>query len=435
MRRLKFILCFFAAMGSVAAAQQKTYTIDDFRSLALQRNIGVKSAELQVESAKETQKQAFTRYFPTVSATGMGVLTSEGVLGMSAFNGMLATSFVDKGITVGVTAIQPLFAGGQIVNGNKLAKVGMEVNSTRLTQTQEQVVLSVEQYYWQYVALKEKIKTLDMVERQVDTICRDVQTAVNAGVVLRNDLLQAELKKNSIASDRLKVEDGLRITKMLLAQSIEMPTDSFEIATADLSELLPPDDIRTDHSSALANTVEYQLLDKNVEAGKLQKRMELGKYLPTVGVGVGYMYYHVPDNHIVNIIDESRGYGLAFLSVNIPISGWWGGSHALRQKKAQVKIAEYEKQSNSELLVIKMEQLWNELNQAYKQVQIAKESVEKATENARLNSNYYRSGTVAMSDLLNAQTLLQQSLDQYTTDATTYMLKRTQYLQATGRYQ
>lgn len=80
-----------------------------------------------------------------------------------------------------------------------------------------------------------------------------------------------------------------------------------------------------------------------------------------------------------------------------------------------------------------MQQLWNELEEAYNQVQISKESVTKATENARISTDCYHAGTVAISDLLNAQSLLQQSRDQYTEDLTAFFIKRTQYLQATGR--
>lgn len=77
--------------------------------------------------------------------------------------------------------------------------------------------------------------------------------------------------------------------------------------------------------------------------------------------------------------------------------------------------------------------LWNELEESYKQVKLSEESIATAEENVRLNTDYYKAGTVTLSDLLDAQSLLQQSRDQYTGDYTAYLIKRTEYLQATGR--
>ena len=79
-----------------------------------------------------------------------------------------------------------------------------------------------------------------------------------------------------------------------------------------------------------------------------------------------------------------------------------------------------------------MQKLWNELEETYKQVLLSEESVKTAEENVRLSTNYYQAGTETLSDLLDAQSLLQQSRNQYTNDYTTYLIKRTEYLQATG---
>lgn len=55
----------------------------------------------------------------------------------------------------GVTAVQPLFAGGQIVNGNKLAGLGVDVSKLQLEKSENDVELTAEQYFWQLVALNE----------------------------------------------------------------------------------------------------------------------------------------------------------------------------------------------------------------------------------------------------------------------------------------
>ena len=432
MKRIFLFLCMGLSLSTASVAQRRL-TLDDCRSLALQNNSKIKTARLEVSGAKEMKREALTKYFPNISAAGTGFKADKGAVGLSVLNGMYSTSFVDRGVMAGVTAVQPIFAGGQILNGNKLAKVNASVKSEQLRLSEDEAVLTVEQYYWQWVSLKEKLKTLDVVGRQIDTIRRDVSTAVDAGVAMQNDLLQVELERNRISANRLKVNNGLSVVKMLLAQAIELPADSFDIAVSVPGDLPDPNIYKVDHQAALQITPTYRMLQKSVEASKLQRNMELGKRLPTIGIGAGYMYYDLPDQHSISVIENRRSMGMVFASIAIPLSDWWGGTHAIRQKNVQLKIAEESKRSNSELLLVQMQQLWNELVEAYNQAKISKESVAKATENARISTNCYHAGTVAVSDLLNAQSLLQQSRDQYTDDLTTYFIKRTRYLQATGR--
>ena len=70
---------------------------------------------------------------------------------------------------------------------------------------------------------------------------------------------------------------------------------------------------------------------------------------------------------------------------------------------------------------------------AYQQAILAKKSIEQAAENLRLNENYYKAGISTMSDLLEAQTLFQQSKDRYSEAYSTYEIKKTEYLISTGR--
>lgn len=413
------VLC----VGTVSA--QRTLSLEECREMALENNAKMKNARLDVEGAREGKKEAFTKYFPNVSAVGTAFKANHGMMDMSVIPGLLELSMMDDGLLGGVTAIQPVFAGGQIVNGNKLADLALEVSRYQMRQSEDEVALTVERYYWQWISLHEKLRTIEIVESLVGSLYKDVEVAVGAGVTTRNDLLQVQLKKNGVASDRLRVENGLRLSKMVLAQYIGIGEDDFEIDFTLPAEVPSPELYRVSHEEALPTTLSYKLLEKNVEAARLQQKLKVGQYLPTVGIGAGYMYH--------DLLDKDRPFGMVFATVAIPISDWWGGSHAIRKQKLQVKAAEYSRQNANELLLVQMRKLWNELEESYKQVKLSEGSIATAEENVRLNTDYYKAGTVTLSDLLDAQSLLQQSRDQYTGDYTAYLIKRTEYLQATGR--
>ncbi|MDO4164719.1 MAG: TolC family protein [Bacteroides sp.] len=409
-----------------AYGQDATYTAEQCREMALKNNTLIKNAKNNVTGAEQTRKEAFTNYFPSISATGMGFNADKGVAKLAIAEGM-EFSLMKNGIVAGVTAVQPVFAGGQIVNGNKLAKVGVEVSRLQLEQSENEVELTAEQYFWQVVSLQEKMNTVCAVDTMLQRLCKDVNAAVSAGVTTRNDLLQVQLKQNEIASTRINLDNGIAVCKMLLAQYIGADNTGFSLVADIPEEALPasPEELYRNPATSLGLTPEYRLLQKNVEANKLQQRMAVGKNLPTVGVGVGYMYH--------DLLDNDRSFGMVFASVSVPLSGWWGGSHAIKKQKMQVRNAENDLTDKSELLIIRMQKAWNDVEDAYKQLGIARKSIEQSTENLRLNNEYYRAGTTTMSDLLNAQTLYQQSRDGYVDAYATYQLKKLEYLQATGR--
>ena len=79
---------------------------------------------------------------------------------------------------------------------------------------------------------------------------------------------------------------------------------------------------------------------------------------------------------------------------------------------------------------VDIETKWNNLSEAYLQIDLARRSVASATENLRLNRNSYEAGTVPLTDLLDAQTQLRR--DRYTEACTAYSNARTAYRQAVG---
>ena len=131
------------------------YSLDSCKKMAILNNARVKNALLEVDAAGQTKKAAFTKYFPEISATGSAFKSNESFVDMDLndvdlnvtfedqrLNDILQTLYynygdylpdatinaqmMDKGIVGGVTAVQPVFAGGRIVKGNQLAQLGVE---------------------------------------------------------------------------------------------------------------------------------------------------------------------------------------------------------------------------------------------------------------------------------------------------------------------
>lgn len=443
MKRYKLIAAALTIMFTATA--QETLTLEQCRQLALENNVAIRNAGLKSSVAKEVRREAFTKYFPEVTAAGFAFTTNHSVVkydvdgevplppvpGILPEGGALPYSLdfslIKKGVMAGANLVQPVFMGGMIVNGNKLAEVGKAVAELQSRQSADQVRLTVEQYYWQLASLKAKKLTIDKIVSLLDTLHHQVNGAVNAGVLLRNDLLEVELRRNEMLTARLELDNGISVLSTLLGQYIGkglQPIDISEPISPD-EPAASPESIFIPEADALSSTVDYQLLQQSVEATDLEKKIAVGRNLPKVGIGAGYFYH--------NVLNQGHGFGAIYATVAIPISGWWGGSHSIKQAKLKAEIARNDMADLSELLEVKMRNSWDALNTAYSKIDVARSSIVQANENLRLNQNYYKAGIVTITDLLKAQALYRLSHDSFVDAYGDYQIKTVEYLQATGR--
>ncbi|MDP4278546.1 MAG: efflux RND transporter permease subunit, partial [Bacteroidota bacterium] len=434
-------------MASVSPAfSQSSYTLDQCKALALQNNVSVKNRTLEVRSSEQVKKEAFTNYFPKINAGAATFRFNDPLIdktipggNLPVYNGNPATlatatqfayfpgfSFtgLEKGTIGLVTAVEPLFTGGRIYNGNRLAKVGVEVNHLQLAASNNQIALEAEKQYWQIVALKEKLNTLNRYLSMVDTLHKEVNDARQAGLITQNDLLKVELKQNELKMTRLKLVNGIKLAKMALCQYIGVEYQE----TVDVSGALPapesPALYYTDHQAALLKRNEYKLLQKSAQAEKLRTKLQLGEYLPQVSVGVGAQY--------TDIDETDKKNEFVFGMVQIPISGYWEASHKLKDRHIQEQINDNLVKDNTEKLLLQMQQARNTFDEAYEQVLLAETSIRQAKENLKENDDNYKAGLIQVSDLLEAQAQLQQSSDQYTDAVINYQTSKVTYLQVCG---
>jgi outer membrane protein TolC len=150
-RRLLIGISFIICHLSFAVAQT-TYSLEQLKQLAVENNYKLRSAHNAIQQSKAQKSEALTKYFPTVSATGLGLSFDKHLIDIdlslpTGVANMLPAGLdvpselkmIKNGVLGSVSAIQPVFTGGQIINGNKLAKVGVEASEIQFEASEDQV--------------------------------------------------------------------------------------------------------------------------------------------------------------------------------------------------------------------------------------------------------------------------------------------------------
>ena len=416
MRKALLILMILVS-ASALSAQEVSLSLMDCVSLSESNNPYIKNTYLDIQSAKYQKNEVFAEYFPRVSVRALGISSYDYFLDIvvgqelgDAVRSMEMGGDNRFGFNATISLMQPLYAGGRINTGNKLAKVGMKASELKHKVNLREKREEVEKLYWQIVALEEKRHTIKHLEELLDVLYKDVTTAIEAGVVTESDLMLVKMKQNELKSGKVQLEGGIRLLKMNLfnqigqgyclvkgiADASKPHLDNIRLSDR-LSTLLPPADYYIPEEEFAAGVTETELLNVMVEAKRLEKKLALGEYLPSAGIGLSYGYSSFTNNN-------SNAIGLA--TISIPISSWGKGSQKLKRLDNEIQKAVNEREYLTSQLVLQARQLWLNLNVTWEQMKIAEENLALAEKNTYNQMSRFNAGLVPLSDVLMNQTQL-----------------------------
>lgn len=425
--------CCVALLSVSGASAQQPLRISqaECREMALAHSEDLQRSENALRQAELDRKIAQTAFLPKIegSATGAYVLPDLDMLGMELR--MRGTYMA------GVSLTQPIYTGGKITTGHRLARIGEEAAAEQLRMTRMDVLVEADNAYWTYIAVGRKVRMLESYHAQMDTLYRQTAAALAAGMATGNDLLRIDAKRTEIRYRLQKVRNGADLCRMSLCRIVGVDFDTPIVATDTAFVALQPDRL----SAETAARPELHLLETKVAAGKEQIRMARADMLPTVGLGVNYMYYgNIKLNGMtdaggttVPFSQEFRdGMGLAVLSVKIPIFHWGESRKKVRKARYELRNAELDLQENSRLLHIEVQQAIRNVQDGYGLILTAEKGLRQADENLRVMRNRYAVAMAPLSDLLDAQSLWLQAESNLIEAQTQYKIYETEYLRATG---
>lgn len=450
--------------GAVAVSDdvrvRRIMSLQECCDLAVGNNVDVRNAALDSAAAVLRTREALAEYFPSVSATAMAFhaldpllrISVSDVLGRSdmalqiqdqvqqwgAAYGLNTTyNALQYGYTGGLSLTQPVFAGGRIVNGNRLAGVGVKAASAKSSMQKRTTREQVSRDYYQIVSLQQKMETLQAVQTMLDTVLNDVSSAVAAGVAVETDLTNVKIKKAELSSANRKLTSGLRLAKMNLLNSIdvqynpypgvesEYPSlDEFEFEGS-LENLPVPEAVYVDEQQAVASLDEQKLLDMQVQAKQLEKKMVLGEALPSVAMGATYGY--------AKTFNDPRWNGAVYAMVRIPITDWGKNSRKLERMELEVRKAQNTREYLGAQLVLQMRKLYVELECAYDQMQIQYETMLLSSERFRQMYGNYSAGVSTLSELLQSETAMRSAQQDYIDACLEYLVALQAYGLRTGK--
>lgn len=427
MKRTLIVLAFVVLASYMNA--QRVLTLEDCRNLAIQNNKELQISGEKIKKADNEKKAALTKYFPQLSANGAYMWNQKDInlLDMGALSTSLGSSLgglsqlppiqhlmggvndiqhLDvQNIWVGnISLVQPVFMGGKIVNYNQITKYAKQLAESMNNSQLQDLIYKTDETYWQVISLVNKKKLADAYVDLLRKMDADVTAMINEGIATEADGLSVKVKLNEAEMAQTKVENGLALTRMLLAQICGLSLEeNLSLADEQLDEI-PLDTTTTsaDLNEAFMNRSELKSLDLATKIYKRKERIVLADMLPNVAFTANYF---VTNPNVFNgFKNDFAGMFNIGVLVKVPLSAWWEGTYKRNSAKAETRIKSLEWQDAREKIELQVNQSVYKVNEASKKLAASSRNMDSAEENLRRANLGFEEGVIPALNLMEAQT-------------------------------
>ena len=436
-------------MSAAAQIPMGVVSLDSCRSMALESNKQLMITRQAMKTAHYQNREAFAAYLPALDFNGgymynqkdISIFSKDQYLPIKTFDiqkGSYEFSLVtnpETGMPIkgpdgqyipkdvaylpkdamtydihnvffgAVTLTQPIYMGGKIVAMNKITRYAEHLAEQLNNSEAENVVYAVDAAYWMVVSLKSKQKLAQSYVNLLDTLQHNVKLMVDEGVATRSDLLSVDVKLNSAQVDLTKVDNGLSLARMALAQVCGLPVNTvFTLADEDLERADVTGDVAKQYNmeEVYSRRPDLRALEIGVNIAGQAKNVALSDMLPKVAV-IGAYGFSNP-NMFNGFAKRFNGAFSVGATVSIPIWHWGGNYNKYRAAKSEETIMKLRLSDARDLVDLQVNQASFKAQEAYKTYDMTSTNLAKADDNLRTANLAFKEGVATTDNVMEAQT-------------------------------
>jgi outer membrane protein len=407
-------LALLAALGAAltarpALAAEEPLTLAGAMQRAREnaREVGAARARLEAADARARQAKGFR--LPSVNLTALWTRTdnpaevfalklNQGTFSFPDFvqSDPNSPAPINAGITRGEIAV-PIFTGGELSGRIDQARLGAEAASKSVAWAGNNAALEAAEAYVMVAQAEEYAALLSKARETVAAHVALAKSYVEQGMLVRSELLRAEVELARIDDLVEEAEGRVRVANANLAFRLGAPGDS-SWQLSPLPEPRPVEGPVGDWLSSAAERPDLASAQKLLAAGELEEKVRKAPLWPKLAfVARGELY----GEHAFGSSGTS-GSLMAVVTWNV----FSGGADlaAAAAARAEARAGREDVARFAEGVRLEVRQAFEEAGTARARAETARKALAAARESERITAERFRSGVVKMLDLLDATT-------------------------------
>ena len=415
--RVEFVLLFFSFLilsgPSPGSAQDpaQTMSLDGAKRIALERNLGLKSAQAEVLSARALTRSQFTGFFPKLSAEARYSRAGELQriqIPAGAFNASPPLPPSDADVTTGALTNyqlrlqleQPVFTGGSIYYAYETAKLGFRSADFGFQQAVQDLLLRVELAYWDILKTE---RLQNVAEQQVSDLkehLRVVKASYEAGSVPYNEVLKTAVNLAEAEQRRLAARNNAGLARMamnnLLRQDLAAPMTVVDLKADDSIDLPAYEEAL---KTAREHRMELAAGRTQVETMRVRQSLARSDYYPKVSAIANYTRAKETTNVIPENWEVLGVLRWTFLE-------WGKTGRDVERTRIRLHQSEDDLQALEDRIALEVREQHLRALETKEKIAVAQTAVLQAEENYRITEERFAAGVTTNTEVLDAESLL-----------------------------
>ncbi|NLW47936.1 MAG: TolC family protein [Firmicutes bacterium] len=395
-----------------AGEQLEILTLEKCIELASENSKDLQLASKQVAQKKESLKQSRAGFLPTLKYGYLASETDD------------ASSTLERN-EANLSLEQPLYTGGKLTAGLRIAKLEYEKALEDERSAKQQVIFGVKQCYYIIWLAEQTLKVTQDSYDYMGRLYQQTKRLYDVGTKSKYDLLMAQTEFEKRKPDLIEAKNGVIMAKLQLANLIGLPQNKAFNVKDELSQVQLPESMALSLESILEEA--YQM---NPEIRNAQKDLAMAKnsikiaragYLPTIGVG-GTKTKTSNDPASPPLLNEEENtFTIAVNLSGVIFNGFKTQSEvtAAKELEAAAKINESKKRDDIRLNVQKA---ILDLETSLEKARANKAASNLAKETLRMTQARYDAGMATTMDISEVQIKVDQVLIGYYKGISDYII-------------
>jgi outer membrane protein len=391
--KLRIITALCLLSLGMLSGQVKKWTLEECVIYAVENNLTVQQAELDLRNAELDKSEAISGLLPNINAQ----LQAGGNTGLT-FDPTTnqPTNTTIQTATGNTTAAVNLFDGLRNYNSLRRADMNKLANQYRLDDLKDDIRLNVALAYLQIISNKETLKVSRALYKATEQDLERTRVQVEEGVLPKGDLLEIQATAASQEQQIVNGENQVLLSRISLAQLLQI-TDYENFDVADEEYDVPPSDVlmnspREIYEKALTFRNDIKASEAFVDLAEKDVKIAKGAYMPTLEA-----FFNYSTRYSSEFRDPLTGDDVSFgdqlwlndgifygARINVPIFNGLNVRNSVKRSEISLERAELQFEQD------KLE-LETNINQAYVDVKNSAKNYEaavKTLEARRLSYEY-----------------------------------------------
>jgi outer membrane protein len=422
----KLLLAIFLFLSSsilVHSAQEPSgaddlLTLDQAVKLAVDNNRPLRFSFLQIQKSRESVAETRTQQFPVFKTylfasellTPLDFTFSKGVLGSFPATGPIPATDTQ------------LYKIRLAIHAQQLA---VDYSDQEYRAQREQLVRDVKQAYYAVLQAESSLTYTQTSVNSYLELSRFTDDQLAQKTVLKSASLEVKARLAKEQYNLIELNNTLASRKeqlnLLLGRDIRTSFHTQPVPEPSAFEM----DLKAAQDRALSNRPELREAQINVDRAEFDRRLAKAQYIPDFGVA---LHYISPFN--VNFVPQNiAAFGF---ELNWEPFDWGRKRHEVEQKRLTVDQMRLQANETQSKILLDLDTRFRDLQQARSLVSVAAAGLDAEKEKARELTDEFRQQSVLLKDVLQQQSIVASSEDEYQQALLSFWDKRAEFEKTIG---